>query len=131
MNKIYVVLFWALLMASCGGRKDEPHDRPGKEPAVNPELADASMRISGSLLTMRYEDGGILFSRDSKGVISAVRLSDECRFEFDPSLPSLRINGGDVPLVSAELLQQKDGCSWHRLTVSGENEVVYIVTAGL
>lgn len=121
-----------MVLFSCSGHQNEPTERPGTEPAINPELTDRSTRISGSPLTLRYDDGGILFSRDSHGIISAVRLSDESRFEFDPAGPELKINGVTVNLAGASLVQEKESTLWYRLDLTGSAAPVYIVIpAGL
>lgn len=131
--RLLTTLLIALLLTACGHNDNNaPVDRPGAtEETESPELSDNSMRISSSLLTMRYDDGGILFTRNDDGSVSAVRLSDDCRFEFDPSKPSLRINGAAVPLADARLAKENDGCRWYRLQPSDSKEPTYIVIAGL
>lgn len=132
--RLLITLLTALLLTACGHNDNNiiRVDRPGAtEETESPELSDNSMRISSSLLTMHYDDGGILFSRDDNGSISAVRLSDECRFEFDPSKPSLRINGADIPLASATLAKENGGCRWYTLLPSDRTEPIYIVISGL
>lgn len=131
--RLIITLLITLLLTSCSHNENPvPPVRPGvAEETESPELSDNSMRIYSPLLTMRYDDGGILFSRDDDGTVSAVRLSDDCRFEFDPSKPSLRINGATIPLTSAELAKETDGCRWYRLLTYDSKEPTYIVIAGL
>lgn len=131
MKRLFLSLITAMMFAACGTSHSEVPERPGEKPEVSSELADGSMRISGAPLTLRYDDGGILFSRDSRGVIRGIRLADECRFEFDPSVPSLKINGVAVVLAGVALVQEKDGVSWYRLDPTGSDGPIYIVVAGL
>lgn len=132
MRLLTIIAATILLVACSHNEKSLPDDRPGDPvPADNPELADNSMRITGPLLTLRYDDGGILFSRDNNGMVSAVRLSDEARFEFDPAKPSLHVNGAEIILSAAETLKEKDGCRWYRLTTSDTSQPTYLVISGL
>lgn len=127
------ILILSVILAACNHHDNNvPVNRPGTaEPVESPELADGSMRISGPVLTMRYDDGGILFSHGDDGTVSAVRLSDEARFEFDPSKPSLRVNGVEIPLTTAETVKETDACRWFRLTTPDHQDPIYIVIEGL
>lgn len=120
----------AILVIGCG--KDEHQiERPERpSEAENPELSDASMRVSGDKVTLRYDDGGVLFCRSNSGEVSVVRLSDDTRVEYDPSAPSLKINGADLGLRSAEIEKRADGTEWHRLVLDDGSDV-YIVVAGI
>ena len=131
--KALVTLIITILLASCShSYSNAPVNRPGApETSESAELADYSMRISSPMLTLRYDDGGILFSLDDDGKISAVRLSDDCRFEFDPAAPSLRVNGSTIPLACATLAKENNGCRWYRLTSPDSPAPIYIVIAGI
>ena len=131
--KALVTLIFIILLVSCShSYSNAPVDRPGApETSENAELDDYSMRISSPMLTLRYDDGGILFCLDDDGTVSAARLSDDCRFEFDPSTPSLRVNGATIPLASATLAKENNDCRWYRLTTPDSPDPIYIVIAGL
>ena len=87
--KIFIITAVLTVAAACSKHTVEPPQRPSSEPDISSELLDASTRIDGPLLTLRYDDGGILFSRSSDGVISGVRLNDGIEFEYDPAAPLL------------------------------------------
>lgn len=127
MKRLQTAILTAMMLTSCGGHHPETPERPGTGQTVSPELSDGSMRICGSLLTLSYDDGGILFSRNSNGVISAVRLADECRFDFDPSVPELKVNGVAVGLAGASPVQEKESAIWYRLDLTAVDDPVYII----
>ena len=128
------LLFWLLTAAlltstACSRHSSEQPDRPGQPPKEDPALSDASMRISGPLLELNYDDGGILFSQSADGTISATRVSDGLGFEYNPSAPSFNINGVDYPVSSATLLADRDNTRWHRVNLSNIKDPVYIVVS--
>ena len=126
--KIFIITAVLTVAAACSKHTVEPPQRPSSEPDISSELLDASTRIDGPLLTLRYDDGGILFSRSSDGVISGVRLNDGIEFEYDPAAPLLKINGVTAELHSARLVQRKDGVEWHQLTRSDRKTDIFIVS---
>ena len=115
------------LSSACGSHSADIPDRPSGETPTSPELDDDAMRISGEALTMNYDDAGILFSITNDGVISAIRLADDTRFEFDPAKPSLTVNGSAIRLKSSEIAKQTDDCRWYRLVTSDRGKEIYIV----
>ncbi len=124
-----LALTFVLSLAACShGSSPEP-DRPGKPPKEDPESLDPAMRITGDLVNFHYDDGGILFSRSTGGEISAVRLSDGLTVDYNPETPSLKLNGVDIAVNSAELLASKNGTEWHRITLSDRQQTVYIVVS--
>lgn len=123
-----IIIIALLASAACSSHTVDVPDRPSSEPDINPELSDGSTRISGPILTLHYDDGGIIFSRSADGVISAVRLSDGVGFEYDTSAKTFRINGADVALQDCRLLQKKDGVEWHQLKLSDRKTDIFIVT---
>lgn len=124
----YIMIIMMSAAAACSGHSVEVADRPSSEPDISPELSDPSSRIAGSPLTLRYDDGGILFSCSDRGVIGAVRLSDGVSFEYDPTAVSLTINGVALDLYEACLLQRRDNVEWHRLTLDDRKTTIFIVT---
>lgn len=118
-----------LLLAACSHNSQPEPDRPGQAPKEDPELSDASMRITGPIINFKYDDGGILFSRSSDGTISAIRVSDGLGFDYNPSVPSLKINGVDIAIKSAELLANKSSTEWHRISLADSRQNVYIVVS--
>ena len=103
-------------------------ERPSSGEPDDPELLDDGMRISGEVLSMRYDDGGILFSITPEGKISAVRLADDIGFVFDPTGPALSVNDKAVGLDSAEMIKEADGCKWFKLIAAGGRQKIYIGT---
>lgn len=122
-----IVLIIYVLSSSCSSRSIHEPDRPSTDPVENPQLKDASMRISGTPLTLNYDDGGILFSRTADGTISGVRVSDGVGFEYTPSAKALQINGVPTALSSAELVKKEGSTEWHRLTLADGTTNIYIV----
>ncbi len=120
----------AVAAVACSGshHQVEVPDRPSStESETTAELSDGSMRISGELQTLNYDDGGVIFSRSTDGIISAVRLSDGLGFDYDPATPSLKINGVKVGISSAELLKTADATEWHCVVLDDRKSKVYIV----
>ena len=125
---IYVLsLIICCLSVACSSRSIHEPDRPSTDPVENPQLKDASMRISGTPLTLNYDDGGILFSRTAEGTISGIRVSDGVGFEYSLSAKSLQINGVQVALSSAELVKKEGATEWHRLTLADGTTNICIV----
>ena len=87
------------------------------------------MRITGDLVNFIYDDGGILFSRSTDGTITAVRLRDGLTVDYKPDVASLKLNGVDIAVSSAELLASKNNTEWHRITLSDRRQTVYIVVS--
>lgn len=131
-----MIAVFAVVLTACGSsdspeRTDRP-DRPERPTEKGDgELDDDAMRISGEVLTLRYDDGGVLFSRTADGVISAVRLADDMRFEYDPSGPSFEVNGRNIVLSSARLERKAGDTEWHRLVIADGNKTVYVVVDGI
>lgn len=124
-----VLLFGAsLMMIGCSRHSDFEHpDRPSTEEEEDLQLKDSRMRIESSLLSLDYDEGGVLFSRATDGTISGVRVDDGASFDFDPEAPSLHINGVDHPLMSAKLAKETPTGRWYRLTLADGTTDVYIV----
>lgn len=118
-----------LLLAACSHNSAAEPERPGQAPKEDPELSDASMRITGPIINLKYDDGGILFSRSTDGTISAIRVTDGLGFDYNPSVPSLKINGVDIAIKSAELLANRNNTEWHRISLSDSRQNVYIVVS--
>lgn len=118
-----------LVFAGCSHRSYEMPERPSSGEPDDPELLDDGMRISGEVLSMRYDDCGILFSITPEGKISAVRLADDIGFVFDPAGPALSVNGKAVGLDSAEMIKEADGCKWFKLITAGGRQKIYIVVS--
>lgn len=127
LTKYCITLIIVLLSASCSSRELGELDRPSSSPRENEQLKDAGMRISGEVLTLNYDDGGILFSRSGDGTISAVRVSDGVGFDYTPAPPKLLINGVETELSSGELIKKDGSTEWHKLTMADRKTEIYIV----
>lgn len=125
--RIISILAATALLYSCSSRSIEPEQRPGQGNKDEEQLSDNSMRISGSPLELNYDDGGILFSKSTDGVISGIRLADGRSFDYNPAEPSLKINGVELDIFKAEKLQQKGTAEWHHILLSDRKTNVYIV----
>lgn len=121
------VILTVILAVSCSDHTFTVEDRPASERQDDIQLADPAMRICGDALTLRYDDGGVLFSRTGNGVVSAVRVDDGASFEYDTVSGRLKINGADVAVASSELLKRDGTAEWHRVTLSDNTSVIYIV----
>lgn len=131
IQRLSISLLTALILflAACSHNSTAEPDRPGQPPKEDPELSDASMRITGPIINFKYDDGGIMFSRATDGTISAIRLSDGLGFDYNPSVPSLKINGVDIAIASSELLANRNNTEWHRISLSDSRQNVYIVVS--
>lgn len=128
---LFILAIVLCMSSSCGRHSVDIPDRPSVEKPTSPELDDDAMRICGEALTLRYDDGGILFTTTNEGIVSAIRLSDESRFEFDPAKQLLTVNGSVIRLKTAEIAKQNDVCRWYRLVTADRDKEIYIVVNGL
>ncbi|MDE5555653.1 MAG: hypothetical protein K2J10_10795, partial [Muribaculaceae bacterium] len=84
---------------------------------------------TGPIINFKYDDGGFLFSRSTDGSISAIRVNDGLGFDYNPSVPSLKINGVAIAIKSAELLANRNNTEWHRISLADSRQNVYIVVS--
>lgn len=131
IDVIIIAFVCSLISVSCARHSIDIPERPANETENEPELNDDAMRISGEVMTLRYDDGGVLFCRTADGIISAVRLADDISFLFDPVTPSLKINSTDIRLESATLAKESANCQWYRLVTADRHKNIYIVVNGL
>lgn len=116
------------VLAACSKTETLTPDRPGgSEYDYQQELSDASMRFDGLGISLKYDEGGILFDESTDGCISITRLSDDYRVEFNPQTPSLLINGVAMKLAAVSLDAENNGVRWYRLTIDGSDLPVFIV----
>lgn len=124
--RLFTILVLTASLLACSKTEHLSPDRPGSEPDYKEELTDSSMRFDGLGITLKYDDGGILFDESDDGCIAITRLSDDFRIEFNPARPSLTVSGSSMKLKSVNL-QEKDGVRWYRLDVDGSQLPVFIV----
>lgn len=132
MNRFVSIsaLTLGLLLAACSNHSDTVIERPGGQPVSETALLDGAMRIESSQLTLRYDDGGILFNKDINGTISAIRLADDARFTFNPDAPTLSINGVSIAVARSEEAKRQDATTWYRITTDNASDAkVYIVVS--
>lgn len=123
-----ILAILTIVITACSNDHGPQIERPGEKPAVEAALLDSCMRIEASSLTLRYDDGGILFSKDDDGIISAIRLTDDARISFDPSKPAIDINGISITITDAEIAKQDGSTLWYSITTSDpKDNKIYIV----
>jgi len=124
-----------------GDDKDEPEIEPAD--VVAAQLADASLRIVGGGVSLRYSSPGTIFTLSSDGCeLHAVSLANgmeasvaapqslaDCRVADEHEIVSgykLSINGTEMPLHRAELMRSDDNALWIRF-VTSDGAVVWAV----
>lgn len=120
MNKLTVLVIFSLViaLASCGHADDheridpttttgEEGGRPGASDSndFSTELADDTWRFTLGELALRYDRGGMLFTTLADGTTKITDLNGADIVEFNPELPSLKVNGTTVEIISLSLLK--------------------------
>lgn len=128
----WITAVLALAAASCNTSSSlEPDDRPGENNDIETddqiELTDDAMRITGASVSLVYDDGGVIFSEENSGLVSAIRLADGFKVEFDPNAGKLYVNGSEIRLKSSELVKTDGGCRWYKLIVEADGFPIFIV----
>lgn len=120
-----------LCLMSCSTRELTPGLRPADPAGDTKWLDDSSMRIVSSAITLRYADGGILFSRSDGGAVTAVRIDDGCTVAFDASAASLSVNGAELTVTACRLAARSGATEWYCMTASELPDPIMIVIDGL
>ena len=106
-----------------GGVLPEP-ERPGHNPSdIAAELNDPTPRFIYGGIALRYDDGGILFTRYPDGYTVITDLDGIDRITLSPGTmredstflsPRLSMTHGEMTIVSLSLLKRDDKAAWYR-----------------
>ena len=95
---------------------EEPGLRPDDPEKFDftPELSNDALRFTSNDLSLRYDDGGIIFSRSTSGNVTveivelatghSISFSSESRWNEGPlKASSLKINGSEIKIIDASI----------------------------
>lgn len=108
-----------------------------REPDISDQYGDASERFVSDNLTLRHDEGGIIFESDRRGRHTIVDLATGRRIVFDAGASAdatpmyldkatLAIDGAPVALRYASATRRIDSTVWYAL-VSTDNRLIVIV----
>ena len=118
---------------------EEPGLRP-EDPEkfdFTPELSNDALRFTSNDLSLRYDDGGIIFSRSTSGNVTveivelatghSVSFSSESLWDEGPlKAPSLKINGSEIKITEASIEHINEKSAWIYIHAP-KNHIVLVI----
>lgn len=96
------------------------------------ELDDDCCRFVADMLTLRYNDGGILFSKETEGEVTiyrAVELATGNSAELRlADSPSLLVNGKEIAVKSVVIERENKKGAWINILTPDYKRIVFVVT---
>lgn len=119
-----------------GGVLPEP-ERPGLTPAdIAAELNDPTPRFTYGDITLRYDNGGTLFTRYPDGSTVITDLDGTDRVTLSPgtmhgdstfSSPRLAVTRGELTMLSLSLLKRNDKAAWYRAIFPDSTSAIIVL----
>ena len=119
-----------------GSNLPEP-ERPGHNPAdIAAELNDPTPRYNYGGIALRYDDGGILFTRHTDGTTVITNLDGIDRVTLSPgtmlgdssfSSPRLTIGATELPVLSLSLLKRNGKAAWYRAMFPDSTSTIIVL----
>lgn len=154
--KIPPLIFTLLLMLSVScGHKEMPRrdpstvqpekpgtvtpgqERPGYDPDdMTDELNDKTPRFIYGNISLRYDAGGILFTRHPDGSTTITNLDGVDRVTLSPgtmrgdstfSSPGLTIGATELPVLSLSLLKRNGKAAWYRAMFPDSTSTIIVL----
>lgn len=123
-----------------GSNLPEP-ERPGHNPAdIAAELNDPTPRYTYGGIALRYDDGGILFTRHTDGTTVITDLDGIDRVTLSPgtmsrdstfSSPRLAVTRGELKLLSLSLLKRDAEAAWYRAMFPDSTSTIIVLPADI
>lgn len=96
------------------------------------ELDDDRCRFVADMLTLRYNDGGILFSKETEGEVTiyrAVELATGNSAELRlADSPRLLVNGKEIAVKSVVIERENKKGAWINILTPDYKRIVFVVT---
>ena len=115
---------------------EEPGLRPDDPEKFDftPELSNDALRFTSNDLSLRYDDGGIIFSRSNVTVEivelatgHSISFSSESRWNEGPlKASSLKINGSEIKIIDASIEHINEKSAWIYIHAP-KNHIVLVI----
>ena len=120
MRRLLYIITISVAPTACSSESNEPDERPGSNgdidkappPDYSAILASKDLRFESDTLKLDFEDGGILYSQEGE-TYKFVDLSNGVNIAFNPSKPSLYINGIDAGIDESRMIGEDSGVRWY------------------
>lgn len=118
-----------LLLAAAGcSTTDELPSRPSPPPTPTPDAyadvkADASPRITGPGVDMRYNDGGVFIVENDDSSVEWHDLNTSASFIYHPATRLLSVNGKAIGFTEADTIKATSTTLW---VVFHPSEIIFV-----
>lgn len=120
-----------LSLVGCSHTDSMP-DRPGnggqQQQSHDPALDDASVRAVTPLVTLRYEDGGVIFGQRTSGALYAVDIETGSSVEVDTVERTVLVDNQILNLSEFSVAKKADGKVWitGKVPGGGADSVIFV-----
>ncbi len=127
--KKYLLFLLISFATACSSEPGRPNERPGGEGGseseenpsipvvdISDHLADSSPRVVLTDTVVKYDDGGVIFGRNSSGSLFAINVTNGWRIDFDYRIPSLKVAGKAIEITDAHIAKRTDTMTWYVAT---------------